>query len=263
MLTVDSIAHFLDRLAPAGLAEEWDNVGLLLGDRHRSVQRVMTCLTITPDSAAEAMEEHADLVVTHHPLPFRAIRRFTTDTPDGQLLWGLAGARVSIYSAHTAFDSARDGINQQWAEMLGLLDVEPLVDKPLDNARLGSGRCGRLAQPAAVRAVAGKVKKALGIQHVQLVGSADSIVTHVAVACGSAGEFLDIAVQRGCGLFITGETRFHTCLAAEASGISLLLAGHYASERFGMERLAAVLSEAFPSAHVWASLRERDPLQWM
>src|SRR5262245_23502074 len=119
MHTVSDVAQFLDEFAPAALAESWDNVGLLVGDFDRKVERVMTCLTITPDSAREAVESGADLVVSHHPLPFRPIKRLTVDTSEGRLLWQLMGAGISVFSPHTAFDSAEQGINQRLATGLG------------------------------------------------------------------------------------------------------------------------------------------------
>ena len=158
MATIDDIAQFLEDLAPLRLAEDWDNVGLLVGDRQRPVERVMTCLTITPSSAGKPSHERADLIVAHHPLPFTAQRRLTTDTHDGRLLWDLIGAGVSIYSPHTAFDSAREGINQQLAEGLALVDIEPLtacVGPGSDSVVLGAGRCGRLSEPITVAALAG------------------------------------------------------------------------------------------------------------
>ena len=86
MLTIQNVAGFLREFAPPDLAEEWDNVGLLVGDRNRPVQRVMTCLTVTFDSAAEAIERKADLIVSHHPIPFHAIQRLTTESTAGCLL---------------------------------------------------------------------------------------------------------------------------------------------------------------------------------
>ena len=83
MLTVNQIAEFLQRFAPVELAEDWDNVGLLVGDGRGEVSRVMTCLTITPASAAEAVRRKANLIITHHPLPFHALKRLTTETPPG------------------------------------------------------------------------------------------------------------------------------------------------------------------------------------
>ena len=84
----------------------------------------------------------------------------------------------------------------------------------------------------------------------------------MAVACGAAGELLAAAAAAGCDSMVLGETRFHTCLEAEALGIGLLLPGHFASERFAVEQLAEVLARQFPDVKVWASREERDPLRW-
>ena len=81
MVTVDDVARFLDAFAPLRLAEPWDNVGLLVGDRQRAVSRIMTCLTITGATVEEAVAQKADLIVVHHPLPFTALKRLTTDSP--------------------------------------------------------------------------------------------------------------------------------------------------------------------------------------
>src|SRR5262245_36548693 len=86
MLTVASVLDHLERAFPPRLAAEWDNVGLLLGDRAAPVARLMTCLTVTPESAAEAVDRKADLIVTHHPILFKAARRLTADTPEGRML---------------------------------------------------------------------------------------------------------------------------------------------------------------------------------
>src|SRR5438309_11129800 len=104
MHTVGSIVDVLGQMAPLSLAADWDNVGLLLGDRTAEVRRVMTCLTVTPESAAEAIEGGVQLIVTHHPVLFRAVKRLTADTTEGKLLAGLIRAGVAVYSAHPAFD---------------------------------------------------------------------------------------------------------------------------------------------------------------
>src|SRR5438132_3460963 len=145
MTTVSHLCDFLDCLAPPALAAEWDNVGLLVGDRAQKVERVMTCLTITPAVAAEAIRERADLIVTHHPLPFKPLKRLTADQPTGRMLLDLIRAGVAIHSPHTAFDSAAAGINQQLAEGLGLTQIQPLEPAEGVASGLGSGRWGSLA----------------------------------------------------------------------------------------------------------------------
>src|SRR5947209_11295378 len=105
MLTVGDLVNRLQRSAPPGLAAEWDNTGLLLGERTKNVARVMTCLTLTPPVAAEAVAEKADLIVTHHPILFRGVKRLTDDTPDGRMILELVRANVAVHSPHTAFDN--------------------------------------------------------------------------------------------------------------------------------------------------------------
>jgi dinuclear metal center YbgI/SA1388 family protein len=263
MTTIQTICEYLEQLAPSRLAEEWDNVGLLVGDPVRPAARVMTCLTVTPASAGEAVREHADLIVTHHPLPFHPLKRLTTETTTGRLLLGLISSGVAVYSAHTAFDSAATGINQRLAEGLQLADIAPLraIDNAPDGA--GAGRCGRLPEPTALAELAERIKAFLHLAGLHLVGEPNHPVQRVAIACGAAGEFLDPARRAGCDVLVTGETNFHTCLEAEATRVGLLLTGHYASERFGVEGLADDLAREFPEVEVWASGDERDPLRWV
>ena len=86
---------------------------------------------------------------------------------------------------------------------------------------------------------------------------------NIAVACGSGGSFLEKARRAKCDTFVTGEATFHTCLEAKANNISLILLGHYASERFAVENLADRLNQKFDECEVWASQQETDPMTWV
>ena len=364
MLIVQDIITALQTIAPLALAAEWDNVGLLLGDTATPVERVMTCLTVTAESAAEAVDERAHLIVSHHPILFRPTKKMTAATSEGRMLLSLVQAGIAVYSAHTAFDNCAGGINELLAKKLGLGDVGPLravdadrqckivvfvPDKDLakvseamfaagaghigeyrecsfrvsglgtflggegsnptvgekgrreevtewrlevvcperlvhevvaalrsahsyeepaydvyplraERARLGEGRFGVLPGPMLLSQFAQMVKEALPAPWMQFVGSPERSVRRVALACGAAGEFLGDAVQRKADVFVTGEVRFHDCLAAQSQEIALVLPGHYASERFGIEALADRLQAQFPAMQIWASRHERDPL---
>jgi dinuclear metal center YbgI/SA1388 family protein len=367
MLTVAAVVDCLERFAPPALAAEWDNVGLLLGERGGPADRVMTCLTVTPESAAEAVADGVQLIVTHHPILFRSVKRLTDATAEGRTLLALARAGVAVYSPHTAFDNARGGINDALAARLGLADVGPLrrrdgprrckvvvftPDKDLarvsdalfaagagrigaysecsfrlagtgtffgsDEANptvgqkgrreevaewrlevvcperdavavvaamrrahsyeepaydvyplkpppspLGDGRVGMLSAARPLREFALAVKAALGAGPVQVVGDAERPVRRVAVVCGAGGELLADAARAGADVLVTGELRFHDFLTARARGLALVLPGHYATERFGVEELAQRLQREWPDARVWASRRESDPSAWV
>ena len=96
MTTVADVCRYLESFAPTALAEDWDNVGLLLGDRKDSVASIMTCLTVTADVVEEAIFQEVDLLVAHHPIPFKGIKRISTDSPTGKLLWKLASNGICL-----------------------------------------------------------------------------------------------------------------------------------------------------------------------
>ena len=308
MIRVDRVCQILADIAPLALAESWDNVGLLVGDRQRSIRVVMVCLTVTPQVVEEAIAKRVELIVTHHPLPFRPLTKITSDTTVGKMLLALIAHGIAVYSAHTAYDSARAGINQLWAEGLGLSGIAPLVladptrlhptggqnpagintpvacQAPADP--IGAGRYGRLPEPLDPESLAQKVASICRCRSWKLAGgklaggnlaggsptgsanppgSANAPISKVAIACGSGGSFLSAAKGRGCQALVTGEASFHDCLEAEASGLALILVGHYASERFGIERLAGRLATEFRridgELEVFSSDADVDPLR--
>ncbi len=266
MPTVAEVAQRLEAFAPPSLAEEWDNVGLLWGDREQPVERMLTCLTLTPAVAREAIDRQVGLVVTHHPLPFQPMRQATTDTPAGAILWQLARAGVSIYSPHTSFDSTSGGINDQLAAALELRQVVSLLPSDRTNGEptpqaVGAGRIGTLAQPTPLGELAERLMSFLEVDHLRMLGAAEREIEVVAIACGSGGSLFDAAVARSAEVIVTGEASFHSLLALESAEVAAMLTGHYASERFALEWLARWLANQFPTCQVEASRQERDPLR--
>jgi dinuclear metal center YbgI/SA1388 family protein len=273
MTSLQAVCSSLASIAPLRLAEEWDNVGLLVGDRRASIEKVMTCLTVTPNVVSEALEQQVGLIVTHHPLPFKPLARITSDSVAGEMLLRLVGAKVAVYSAHTAFDSASTGINQRWAERLGLQSVEALVagtESAVESSHPetegsvlpieGTGRLGRLPEPESLHSLVSRAASAVGATSPRYVGDPERKVSKIGLACGSGGSFLPAVRRRGCDVLITGEATFHACLEAEAYGIGMGLLGHFWSERFAMENLAEALALKFPELSIWASSSEHDPL---
>lgn len=261
--SIGDITTVLDTWFPEGLAESWDNVGLLLGDTKAPVRKVMTCLTVTPESGAEALALGVDLIITHHPILFRAVKRLIADGPNA-VIYSLARAGVAVYSPHTAFDGAADGINTQIAQRIGLTKILPLrpLPCPIENSAslLGAGRWGVLSHKITTRELAGLVQEKLHSRATSFVVAGKDSIRKVAIGCGAGMDFLADAVRSGCDAFITGEGRFHQMLEAQELGISVILAGHYATERFAVETLALRLAAHFPDLSVWASQKETDPL---
>jgi len=267
MLLADLI-RFFDQFAPGHLAEEWDNVGLLVGDPAAEIERVLTCLTLTPDVAEEAVANENDVIVTHHPILFRPVQRITSQSSEGSILLKLIQAGVAVYSPHTRYDNAADGVNTQIADKLEIQHLQPLKPVVADTAtgsdmEPGAGRFGSLPSQRILAELISMIKERFEIETVGVIGDQSRSVQTVGIACGSAAGFMTDAQRVGCDLFITGEARFHDCLAARTMGLAMILLGHYASERFAMEHLADILSEAFPQLIIKASSQESDPLQWL
>ena len=139
-------------------------------------------------------------------------------------------------------------------------DIYPLTRDPSKQERPGQGRIGQLGKPLPLADLAKLVQQALGAKQLQLVGDPSRTVRRLAIVCGAGGDFVADAARARADVLLTGEARFHDCLAAQSLGLDMLLPGHYASERPGVEALARFLQMQFPDAKVWASQRELDPL---
>jgi dinuclear metal center YbgI/SA1388 family protein len=127
-MKVATLVDFFDRLYPFALAEDWDNVGLIVGDSKDDVTGVLFALDATHDVLDEAIEHGCNVLVTHHPLIFRAIKRVNAAELQGGLIDKALSNGISVISLHTNLDSAVGGLNDTLCEILQLTDVKPLVD---------------------------------------------------------------------------------------------------------------------------------------
>lgn len=269
----------LQRIAPLGIAESWDNVGLLVGDPASSIAKVMTCLTLSDSVLEEAIDRKIGLVVSHHPIPFRPLTRITTEDPTGRILWRAMQHSIAIYSPHTAWDNAHEGINRQLAGLLHLGNLRPLVpinraansqsgnsqtgkvkqgtslDDPMER-ELGCGVIGEFAKPVRIDDLVERLGVSIRDMSVRCTDSGERLVNRIGIVCGSGGSMLSKAAGERCDLFLTGEATYHQCLEAEARGVAMLMIGHFASEAFSMRKLAELLARAFPQLDVGASESE-------
>ncbi|MFM7929288.1 MAG: Nif3-like dinuclear metal center hexameric protein, partial [Pirellula sp.] len=147
MKLLSELLATLEQVAPLALAESWDNVGLLAGDPAMQVDRLLTCLTLTEVVLQEAIDRKVNLIVTHHPIPFKPLDRITTNTTTGRVLWRAIGHSIAIYSPHTAWDNAPEGINRQLAKILRLGNLRCMQpsakpDLALAARELGTGIVG-------------------------------------------------------------------------------------------------------------------------
>jgi dinuclear metal center YbgI/SA1388 family protein len=198
MSSLTSLIETLECIAPPELSEGWDNIGLLLGDSSIRVTRVLTCLTLTEDVADEAIAGNFELIVTHHPILFRSVKRITAGDPQGAMLLKLIRAGVAVYSPHTSYDNSEVGINRQLSEMLEMVEVEPLR-KIVGSSESGAGRWGkRFAKTSRpLDSIIDTLEAAVENSDDRLGGARlKGRFGRVGIACGSAAEFLDDAQLR-------------------------------------------------------------------
>jgi dinuclear metal center YbgI/SA1388 family protein len=128
--SIQDLVGLLHVLYPPELAEDWDNVGLQVGDPAAPLERVLVALDPVSDALRAAVDAGAQALVTHHPLLFRPISRLTPHDAVGEVIWQAVRSGVAVISVHTNLDSAADGLNRWLAELLGVERSEPLQPAP-------------------------------------------------------------------------------------------------------------------------------------
>ncbi|MFG0317478.1 MAG: Nif3-like dinuclear metal center hexameric protein [Planctomycetota bacterium JB042] len=272
---LDSVAAALDRIAPPGLAEEWDNVGLLVRpSRPRPVRRAVLTIDLTEPVLDDALARKAELIVAYHPPLFRAVKRLDPAVPHQRVLLRAIEERIAVHSPHTALDAAPGGVNDWLADGLGAGLRRPL-ERPRDRLRLGprpaapaahgeiagQGRLVLLDRAVDVATVVRRVKRHLGLRHVRVAAApahaGGAKIATVALCAGAGGDVLnDVEAD----LLLTGELRHHDVLAAVAAGRSVVLCDHSNTERGYLPEFAERLRAAVPGLEVIVAEDDADPL---
>ena len=246
MTSVGDIAAYIEQLAPVKLAEEWDNVGLLVGDADTEVGKVLLALDMDEYVAQEAADIGAQLVVTHHPVMFHAINRLTEDDPQQRALRILVQNGISHYAAHTNLDVAAGGLNDYMAYLLGLKNTQVLdVTATEDGVKQGYGRFCELEQPVAVKDMLEKCKEVFHISGVKFVGFPDRLVRRIAVNTGGGAGSIGRCYEEDIDLFITGDIKYTVAREAYERGLSVIDAGHYDTEIIVMDFMERYLGNRF------------------
>ncbi len=226
--TVKNIYDFIDGIAPFCNQCEWDNSGLLVGDSCKEISKIGVVLDITSDAVKYAAESGIDLIVSHHPVIFRAVKSFL----DGDIAYSLAKHGISAICAHTSLDAAVGGVNNVLAEALGFSNAVPLAESGeasiARKVTVDETDADNLAKLVCERLSTG----------VRVADSGKKIKT-VALCGGAGGDFLKAAINAGCDAYITGDVSHHEFLDALQAGITLIDAGHFETEN----PVVAVLKE--------------------
>jgi dinuclear metal center YbgI/SA1388 family protein len=247
----------LEEIAPTALAQDWDNVGLLAGDRKARVRKVMLCIDLMPAVVSEAIRARVDAVIAYHPPIFRPIQRLTgpSDTMESQVLRCLE-RRIAIYSPHTALDCAAGGTNAVLARHCDMIDAVPL--EPTDDPAVGMGRIGALT-PTTLRKLTAKLKRRTGASCVSVVGDGDRVLRRAIVGVGAAGSMPFAVSLRRHDVIVTGEIRHHDALRIQRVGCAAIALSHWSSERPALAVLAAEVEARLPGMSTFVSQKDTEP----
>lgn len=263
--TIEHILNILNDIAPFRLAEEWDNVGLLIGAPGTPVTGILIGLDPTASLLDEATSLGANLVVTHHPLIFQAVKAVRTDQPAGALIAKAITAGIGIIACHTNLDVVTDGVSHALAHALGLAGLTPLTATPgaVDH---GFGRIGTLAAPQSGHAFLAELCRVLAVPALAVAGPLPDSIQRVAVCGGSASELATQAQASGAEIFVTAEVKHHIARWAEEAGFCVVDGGHFATERLVCSplagRLAATLAGQEIPIPVHVTDRQKNPFSF-
>lgn len=243
-MTIHDIIQCTQAIAPFETADEWDNIGLLVGDEAAAVTRVLLALDITPTVVEEAHEQGAELIISHHPVIFEPLRSLEP----GCAVYLLAQYGIAALCLHTNLDRAEQGVNTALARALGLRNT---VFYPDDYIIIGEPEREYTADEYAA-----VIKTRLQAPSVRYT---EGRAGRVAVSSGGGGGGVELAAQYGFDAFVTGELKHHQYLHAVAHGIAAFDAGHFSTEHIVIQPLCDMLSDALPTVTFTVSRTETCP----
>ena len=261
-MKIKEVAETLERFAPLPLQESYDNAGLQIGlTEVDNLTGVLLCLDVTEEVVHEAISKGCNLIVSHHPLLFRGLKRVSEQTMVERCVRLAICNGIGIYSAHTNLDNAEGGVNYEIARRLRAKPVGPL------NAE-GEGLLCELEQECGVADFLMQIKDIFGVEKlstnvdVKAENPVHASIRKIAI-CGGAGDFLlDSAVEHSADCFITGEMHYHQYFGLEGK-IAIAVLGHYESEKFTIQLLHDILHNAHPELRIEETEINTNPIHYL
>lgn len=225
----------MESWAPLDLACDWDNVGLQIGDREKSVSRVLVSLDVDAQALAYLDTHEVDLVITHHPLFFKPISKVDLQTDIGQITARFLKKDMALYSAHTNLDAAEDGVTDALIRTFGL-DPEAAVC-----CEGGIAKWLKLKNPLDLESFKGA----------RLAGQVHASALSKVAFCGGSGKsFIPELIRLGIDTFVTGEVGYHDEVSAKLNGLMLVLLGHKASETCILPKIKERILAKYPQLDI-------------
>lgn len=247
------VADIIESFAPLDTQESWDNAGLSIGSPEAEVKGIMVGFDCTPALIEEAVAAGCNMVVTHHPLIFKGVKKINPDTFLGATIISAIKNDIVVYAAHTNADKAADGVSRLMADKLGLTGTTPLGED-------GLGAVGDLPQAMDSKAFIEMVKKTFGLPAVRCSKPLPTPVLRVAMCGGSGGSMIEDARCAGADAYLCGDLSYHSFFTDP--GFMLLDVGHYESEIDIVDKLFGLLSEKIHTFAVRKTQNNNNPVYY-
>lgn len=242
MPTVNDIVIEIEKIAKPQYAYEWDNCGLLAGNKSDYVQKVLVSLDITKEVVEEAIENNCQMIISHHPLIFKAVKNLAVDTYEGEILSLLYKNNISLYCAHTSLDICENGVNDALCEILKINNVIVPEERTVNGENISCARCGKLPETLTKSELIDYVKENTGSTDLKYYLE-DKKYNYIGL-CSGAGEEYAFDLKE-VDVFLTGEIKYHTALELKRQNISFIAAGHYYTEVQMIDSFATSLQNRF------------------
>lgn len=243
IIKVKDIVSILEKKYPKNNAENWDNVGLLVGKLNQEVRKIQFSIDATENAIENAVKNGVDMIITHHPMIFKPIKSVTTMDILGKKIIKLIENKKSLYAMHTNLDSSKGGLNDY---ILHLLDVKEskIIDVNETDNEVGVGRIYTLSEKVTLEKYAEFIKKKLKIKNIRVIcENKEKSIRKIALINGSGMSYWRKVKSLGADLFITGDVGYHEALDAKEAGINIFDIGHFESENCFVELLSKELEK--------------------
>lgn len=259
-MKVGDITAALEVFAPLRIQESWDNSGLIIGSPEDEVHGVMVGFDCTPELIKEAVEKGCDMVVTHHPLIFKGIKRIDGKDPVGAAIMQAVRSGVAVYAAHTTADKVIAGVSGAMARRLGLKNVAIMV--PEEDGTVGLGCIGEFEKPMDGKESLAYVKERFNLGVIRSSKPLETPITKVAVLGGSGGAEIQLAMSKGAQLYITADITYHNFFTP--GGFMVMDIGHFESEVEIVDIFLSEIRKKFPTfaSYKSANMGRSNPVHY-
>lgn len=257
-----TVGEQLETYIPPKYAEDWDNVGWMVGPLSESFEGVLVTVDVTEEALETALERDLNLVLSHHPLIFESLDQIVEGRPVDDLIATAIRERVGIYTVHTNADSMPGGLNDLFADVLELEDTAPISPLEVD-PDAGLGRIGQLPSPADLARVEQTLVDQLDLSHVQSLGDSGTSIETVAVCTGSGGDFISSELAERADVYITGDVGHHEALEAQALDLPVIMLDHYEMETVFLPFAETLWREQFGGQHEVETFEREYPYRHM